>query len=137
MDKRTSSAATLGRILMSSLFLTSGFGKLTDPIGTKAYIAAKALPWPDAAYLVAVVIEIGFGMALILGYRTRFVAAVMAVFTLVTALTFHDNFADPKQLISFMKNIAIVGGFMQVIVLGAGSLSLDAFFLNYRQRAQI
>ena len=136
MNTSTSSAATLGRILMSSLFLMSGFGKLADPIGTKAYIASKALPWPEAAYVIAVIIELGFGTALVLGYRTRMVAAVMAIFTLATGLTFHDNFADPKQLISFMKNIAITGGFLQVIVWGAGSLSLDAFIAANRRRAQ-
>ena len=136
MNTSTSSAATLGRILMSSLFLMSGFGKLADPIGTIAYIASKALPWPEAAYVIAVIIELGFGTALVLGYRTRMVAAVMAIFTLATGLTFHDNFADPKQLISFMKNIAITGGFLQVIVWGAGSLSLDAFIAANRRRAQ-
>ncbi|MGF6780406.1 DoxX family protein [Paraburkholderia sp. GAS334] len=136
MNTSTSSAATLGRILMSSLFLMSGVGKLADPVGTQAYIASKALPWPEAAYVIAVVIELGFGTALVLGYRTRIVAAVMAIFTLATGLTFHDNFADPKQLISFMKNIAITGGFLQVIVWGAGSLSLDAFIAANRRRAR-
>lgn len=136
MNTSTSSAATLGRILMSSLFLMSGFGKLADPIGTKAYIASKALPWPEAAYIIAVIIELGFGTALVLGYRTRIVAAVMAIFTLATGLTFHENFSDPKQLISFMKNIAITGGFLQVIVWGAGSLSLDAFIAANRRRAR-
>ncbi|MFL9888828.1 DoxX family protein [Paraburkholderia agricolaris] len=134
MNTSTSSAATLGRILMSSLFLMSGIGKLADPVGTQAYIASKALPWPEAAYVVAIVIELGFGTALVLGYRTRIVAAVMAIFTLATGFTFHDNFADPKQLISFMKNIAITGGFLQVIVWGAGSLSLDAFIAANRRR---
>jgi putative oxidoreductase len=119
---------------MSSLFLMSGVGKLADPVGTQAHIASKALPWPEAAYVIAVVIELGFGTALVLGYRTRIVAAVMAIFTLATGLTFHDNFADPRQLISFMKNIAIAGGFLQVIVWGAGSLSLDAFIAANRRR---
>jgi putative oxidoreductase len=114
----------------------SGFGKLADPIGTKAYIASKALPWPEAAYIIAVIIELGFGTALVLGYRTRIVAAVMAIFTLATGLTFHENFSDTKQLISFMKNIAITGGFLQVIVWGAGSLSLDAFIAANRRRAR-
>ena len=134
MNTSTSSAATLGRILMSSLFLMSGIGKLANPVGTQAYIASKALPWPEAAYVIAIVIELGFGTALVLGYRTRIVAAVMAIFTLATGLTFHDNFGDPKQLISFMKNIAITGGFLQVIVWGAGSLSLDAFIAANRRR---
>jgi putative oxidoreductase len=136
LNTSTSSAATLGRILMSSLFLMSGVGKLADPVGTQAYIASKALPWPEAAYVIAVVIELGFGTALVLGYRTRIVAAVMAIFTLATGLTFHDNFADPKQLISFMKNIAITGGFLQVMVWGAGSLSIDAFIAENRRRAR-
>lgn len=135
MNTSTSSAATLGRILMSSLFLMSGFGKLADPIGTKAYIASKALPWPDFAFVIAIVIEIGFGTALILGYRTRIVALVMAIFTLATALTFHDNFSDPKQMISFMKNIAIIGGFLQVMVFGSGSVSLDALLASRKKIA--
>jgi putative oxidoreductase len=134
LNTSTSSAATLGRILMSSLFLMSGIGKLADPVGTQAYIASKALPWPEAAYVIAIVIELGFGTALVLGYRTRIVAAVMAIFTLATGFTFHDNLADPKQMISFMKNIAITGGFLQVIVWGAGSLSLDAFIAANRRR---
>ncbi|WP_432260883.1 DoxX family protein [Cupriavidus sp. TMH.W2] len=115
---------------MSSIFLMSGFGKLVNPEGTKAYIASAGLPWPDLAYVVAIVIELGLGAALVLGYRTRIVAFVMAVFTLAAALGFHSNFADPKQLINFMKNIAIIGGFLQIIAIGAGSVSLDALIAS-------
>ncbi|WP_255555308.1 DoxX family protein [Trinickia mobilis] len=136
MIKTPAFSATLGRLLMSALFLSSGFGKLANPAGTKAYIAANGLPWPDLAYGVAIVIEVGFSVALVLGYRTRAVAAVMAIFTLVTGLAFHNDLSDSHQVINLLKNIAIAGGFLQVIVLGAGALSLDAFLASRRPLAQ-
>ncbi len=121
-----SSSALVGRVLLASLFLISGFGKLLAPAATKAYILSAGLPLPDLSYLIAVVVEVGFGLALVLGYRTRAVAAIMAVFTLATAFAFHAHFGDQNQMIHFLKNIAITGGLLQVVALGAGSYSLDA-----------
>lgn len=120
-----STSALVGRVLLATLFLISGFGKLLAPAATKAYILSAGLPLPDLSYLVAVVVEVGFGLALVLGYRTRAVAAIMAVFTLATAFAFHAHFADQNQMIHFLKNIAITGGLLQVVALGAGSYSLD------------
>jgi putative oxidoreductase len=121
-----STTGAIGRLLLAAIFLLSGLQKLGDAAGTKAYIAAAGLPFPDLAYLVAVVIEVGFAAALIVGYRTRTVAAVMALFTLATAFGFHANFGDPNQMIQFMKNLAITGGLLQLTALGAGPLSLDS-----------
>ncbi|MFC5526010.1 DoxX family protein [Rhodanobacter ginsengisoli] len=120
-----SSSALVGRVLLAGLFLVSGFGKLVAPAATKAYIVSAGLPVPDLAYLLAVVVEVGFGLALVLGYRTRAVAAIMAVFTLATAFAFHAHFGDQNQMIHFLKNVAIAGGLLQVVALGAGAYSLD------------
>ncbi len=119
-------SATSGRLLLSLLFLSSGIGKLAAPAATKGYIAAMGLPFVDLAYLGALVVEFGFAAALVLGYRVRLVAAVMAVFTLVTALIFHNQLGDQNQMIHFLKNIAVVGGLLQVVAFGAGAFSLDA-----------
>ncbi len=120
-----SSSALAGRVLLAGLFLISGFGKLVAPAATKAYIVSAGLPVPDLAYLLAVVVEVGFGLALVLGYRTRAVATIMAVFTLATAFAFHAHFGDQNQMIHFLKNVAITGGLLQVVALGAGAYSLD------------
>jgi len=81
-----------------------------------------------AAYGVALVVELVGSVLLIVGFQVRIVAAVLAVFTLVTALFFHNNFGDQNQMIHFLKNVAILGGLLQVVAFGAGKLSLDNRF---------
>jgi putative oxidoreductase len=114
-----------GRILVGIVFLLSGISKLADPAGTQAFIASVGLPLPVLGYIVAVVVEIGGGLLLLLGYRTRMAAIVLAVFTVATAVFFHHAFGDQNQFIHFMKNLAITGGLLQVASFGAGSYSLD------------
>jgi putative oxidoreductase len=116
----------LGRLLIAVIFVLSGVGKLAAPAATQAYIASAGLPAPLLAYLVAVVVELGGGILLVLGYQTRIVAAIMALFTLAAAFSFHTAFGDQNQMIHFLKNIAMVGGMLQVVAFGAGALSLDA-----------
>jgi putative oxidoreductase len=130
MAKHSDTTALAGRILIAVLFLMSGIGKLAAPAMTKGYIAAMGLPAPDLAYLGAVAVEIGGSLLLIAGYKTRIIAAGMAVFTLLTAVFFHRNFADQNQMIHFMKNIAIFGGLLQVVAFGAGRFALDHFILR-------
>lgn len=98
--------AFLGRLLLSGIFLTSGFGKLADPSGTIGYIASAGLPLPSAAYVVALVVEIGVGILLVIGYRARWMALVLAAFTLASAVGFHANFADQNQMIHFMATVS-------------------------------
>ena len=117
---------TLGRLMMAVIFLLSGVGKVFAPDPTQAYIAAAGLPLPPAAYVLAIIVEIGGGLLLVLGYRTRTVALVLAAFTIATALGFHHNFADKSQMTHFLKNIAIAGGLLQIVAFGAGAFSLDA-----------
>lgn len=117
--------ALAGRILLAAIFVMSGAGKLADPAGTIAYIGAAGLPLGPIAYAAAVAAELGGGIALILGYRTRFAAAALALFSMLAALFFHSAFADQNQMIHFFKNIAMAGGLLQIVALGGGRLSVD------------
>ncbi len=126
MSKQYDSVALAGRILIGVLFLMSGLSKLAAPAATQAYIASAGLPAPVAAYAVAVAVEVIGGSLLIAGVGARLVAAGMAVFALATALSFHTHFADQNQMIHFMKNIAIMGGLLQVVAFGGGKFSVDA-----------
>jgi len=115
----------VGRFLIALLFLISGLGKIAAPAVTQGIIASAGLPFPLLALLVAIVIEVGGGILLILGYQSRIVASVMAVFTVAAALGFHRNFADQNAIAHFLKNISITGGLLQIAAFGAGSFSLD------------
>jgi putative oxidoreductase len=126
MTHHESVIATFGRLLIAAIFLFSGVGKILAPTMTQAYIAAAALPLPLAAYLIAIVVEIGGSILLILGFKARLVAMVMATFSVATAFSFHHNFVDPDQQMHFLKNISMAGGLLQVAAFGAGALSLDA-----------
>lgn len=116
----------IGRVAIAAIFLLSGISKIQDPAYATGYIQSVGLPLPTVALIGAIAVEVLGGIALILGYRTRAVAAVLAVFSLATAFIFHSAFSDPNQFIHFFKNIAMAGGLAQVVAFGAGSLSLDA-----------
>jgi putative oxidoreductase len=120
-----------GRLLLAAIFIWSGFGKLAAPGATIGYIAHVGLPVPSVAYVVAVIVEVGGSIALLVGFQTRVVAAALAVFCLVTAFWVH-GFGDRSNEINAMKNIAMTGGFLFVIAYGAGAWSIDAM-LQRRQ----
>ncbi|WP_342316891.1 DoxX family protein [Lysobacter sp. FW306-1B-D06B] len=122
----------LGRMLMAAIFIISGAVKVANPEATAGYIASAGLPAPEAALIVAVLIEIVGGVALIVGYRTRTVASVLALFCVVTALSFHTAFNDQNQFIHFLKNLTMAGGFLQIAAFGPGTISVDA---RHRQGA--
>jgi putative oxidoreductase len=115
-----------GRLLMVGLFLLSGLSKVSAPSGTIGYIQSAGLPFPTLGFALAVLVEIGGSIALLLGYRTRLVAAIMAVFTIATAIAFHNALGDQNQFIHFFKNVSIAGGFLQIIAFGGGRYSIDA-----------
>jgi putative oxidoreductase len=125
MSKPNDALALAGRIFIGVLFFMSGLSKIAAPAATKGYIAAVGLPLPEVSYLGSLTVEVVGSLLLIAGYRVRPVAIGMAVFTLATALVFHKNFADQNQMIHFMKNIAIIGGLLQVAAFGGGKFSLD------------
>jgi len=115
----------IGRLMIGLPFAMSGFSKLTAYRATTSMISAAGLPWPAVAFAVAVAIELGGGLVLIAGYRARAVAAILALFSLATAVTFHANFADQNQMIHFLKNVMLAGGLLQIVAFGAGRFSLD------------
>lgn len=115
-----------GRVLLAALFLLSGLGKLGAYGATAAYMASEGVP---GALLPAVIAtEVLGALAIILGWKTRPVAVLMAGFSLLTALLFHRNFADQMQMTHFLKNVSIAGGFLLLAVKGAGRLSIDRRF---------
>lgn len=116
----------VGRIGIAAIFLLSGLSKLAAPAATIGYIASSGLPLPQLGFAIALLVEIGGSIALILGYRTRIVAAILAAFSVATALAFHAALGDQNQFIHFFKNIAMAGGLLQVVAFGAGKWSLDA-----------
>ena len=126
LSKQSSYIAASGRLLMALIFLISGAGKIAAPGMTLGYIASAGLPLPLIAYLVAVGIELGGGILLVVGYQTRIVASVMTIFAIVTALSFHHDFADQNQMIHFLKNVAMAGGLLQIVAFGAGAFSIDS-----------
>ena len=113
----------LGRMMMALIFILAGLGKIQDPAGTAGYMQSAGLPsillWPTIA------LEVLGGLALVLGYKTRYVAFALAIFSVVAALMFHRNFADQMQMILFLKNIAMAGGLLLLAVGGNTAYSMD------------
>ena len=123
----------LGRLLIALIFVLSGLSKIAAPANTIAYIQSAGAPFATAAFAVAAIVEVIGGLALLVGFQTRLVAAALAIFTLAAAVLFHNNMADQNQMIHFMKNLAITGGLLQVVAFGAGAFSLD----NRRKSASV
>ncbi|TPN81914.1 DoxX family protein [Mesorhizobium sp. CU2] len=116
----------LGRILLAVIFLLSGFGKLTAISGTAAYFGGLGLPVPTVTAVVVGLIELLGGIAVLVGFQTRIAAWILAVFTIATGLVAHTGWADQMQMIQFLKNLAITGGFILLASSGAGAYSIDA-----------
>src|SRR5712672_4320007 len=114
-----------GRLLIGLPFALSGLSKLAAYGPTTAKIAAVGLPLPPLAFAVAVAVELGGGLLLILGYRVRPVALALAVFSLATAVSFHSNFADQNQMNHFLKNVMMASGLLQIAAFGAGAISIE------------
>lgn len=115
----------VGRILLSFMFVMSGAQKLGAHDAIVQYIASSGMPLPAHAYIGAVIVELGGGLLLLVGYQARFAALALSLFTLLAAVFFHTNFADQTQTIMFMKNFTIIGGLLMVAAHGAGGLSID------------
>ncbi len=115
----------VARILLSVMFIMSGIQKFTDIAGTAGYIGSIGLPAAGALAWLAAIFETFAGIAILIGFQTRLVSYLMAVFCVVLAALFHSNFGDMTQMIMFMKNLTIAGGFLALSVAGPGGISLD------------
>jgi putative oxidoreductase len=114
----------IGRTLLAAIFLWSGFGKVMAYAGTTGYMENFGVP--GAILPAAIALELVGGLLLLIGWRTREVALILAAFCVVSALIFHTDFADRNQMIHFMKNLSMAGGFLALFVAGAGAISADA-----------
>jgi putative oxidoreductase len=115
---------------MSWIFVSSGWGKMSHFAGTAAKIASRGVPLPEIATVIAIAIELGGGLLLIAGWKARWAALAMAVFTVAAAIFFHNFWAAPpeqvvNQTIHFWKNIAMTGGLLFVFAYGSGPFSLE------------
>jgi putative oxidoreductase len=117
--------AAVGRVLLATIFIFSGIGKVLAPAMTIGYIQSSGLPFASLGLAIAIAVELGGGTMLALGIKTRWVAAALAAFSIVTGLAFHGAIGDQNQLIHLLKNIAMAGGLLQVAVFGAGAYGLD------------
>lgn len=117
--------ALLGRLAMSAIFIHGGIGKAMAPAATMAYFTKLGLPMPGAAYAVTLAIEIGVGVLFLIGFRARITGLILAGWCIATAFAAHYHPGDAGQMIHFMKNVCMAGGFLQVVAYGAGRLSFD------------
>lgn len=132
--------ALFGRILLALIFITSGFSKIGGFDGTVGYIASKGVPLAPVAAVLAIVVELGGGLAVAVGFMTRWAALALAVFSVVVAFIFHAYWGVPadqvmNQQINFWKNISIAGGFLVLAAFGAGVISVDAKRFGARSAA--
>lgn len=131
MNPFQSLLSLVARILLALMFVVAGTSKIGGFEGTAAYIAAKGLPLPEMSTVLTIVVELGAGLALIAGFKARWAAALLAIFTLAASFIFHNYWALPVeqqsvQTLMFIKNIAVTGGLLMVLAFGAGGWSLDS-----------
>ena len=119
-----------GRVFLALIFVVSGVGKITGYAGTASYMASKGLPLVDVLLPLTILVELGGGLLLALGWKARWAAAALLLFLIPTTLIFHQFWGlEPKlaqmQKIHFLKNVAIMGGMLMVLAIGAGAWSVD------------
>ena len=112
-----------GRFLLATLFLISGLGKIGSYAATAGYMSSVGIP--SAVLPLVIVTEVAGAISIIVGWKTRIAAFLLAGFSLLTALIFQMNFADQIQTIMFLKDVSIAGAFLLLMANGAGPLSID------------
>lgn len=118
-------SGVIARVLISLIFIISGFGKITDFNGALGYMQAFNVPFITFALVIAIAIELLGGISLILGLKIKWGAGALIIYTAIITLIFHTNLADQTQMIQFLKNLAIIGGLILIVNYGPGRFSLD------------
>ena len=126
MNQAQKLTAPIARILLSLIFVTSGVGKISAYAGTQQYMEVMGVP--GALLPLVIALEILGGLAVMVGWHTRVFAFLLAGFSVLSGLLFHANFGDQMQMIMFMKNLSIAGGFLMIVSLGGGTYALDNRF---------
>ena len=121
----------VGRILLSALFLIEGLGKISMQEEVIMYMEEYGVP--GILFVPATALEVLFPLLLIVGYKTKWIASIMALFTFTVAIIFHTDFSEGMQMIFFLKDMAIAGGFMIIIAYGPGKISLDHYFKSKQE----
>ena len=121
----------LGRVLLSTLFLVEGIGKISMQEEVIMFMDDYGVP--EILFVPAIIIEILFPLLLIIGYRAKWAASIMAIFTFTVAIIFHTDFSEGMQMIFFLKDIAIAGGFMIIVAYGPSKISLDHYFNSKKE----
>jgi len=121
----------VGRLLLSILFLIEGLGKISMQENVITYMEDYGVP--GILFLPATALEILFPIILIVGYKTKWAASVMAIFTFTVAIIFHTDFSEEMQMIFFLKDLAIAGGFIIIVAYGPGKISLDYYFKSKQE----
>ena len=116
----------IGRILISALFLLNGIFKINNYDGTIGWMESFGMP--GILIIPAIILEIAGPILIIIGYKTKLAAGLLSLFCIATAVIFHNDFANQMQFTSFLKNIALAGGFLLIVVNGAKDFSLDNKF---------
>ena len=116
--------ALLGRLLMAAIFIAGGFNKAMAPSVTMAYFAKIGLPMVGAAYALTLLVELGGGVLFLVGFRPRVMALILGAWCIATGFAAHYHPGDTGQMIHFMKNLCMAGGFLQIVAFGAGRFAL-------------
>jgi len=112
-----------GRIFLSAVFLIAGVNKIFNYEGTTVYMESFGVP--DFLYIPAIILEILFPLLIVIGYQTKISALIMAIFSISLAIIFHTDFSNQMQVMSFLKNFAIAGGFIIIFINGPSRWSID------------
>lgn len=115
----------LGRIFLAAIFIILGFAKISSFAVMSDFAEANGVPFPDLAIIVAIVLELGGGLMIALGWKTKLAALALFVFLIPVTYYFHTNFLDPMQMTMFLKNLSIMGGMLLLAAYGPGKYSLD------------
>lgn len=118
-------ALFIGRIFIIFIFMKAGFDKIANYSNTLNYMRSFNIPLTNIALILSIIIEIGCSLLVLIGYKIRYAALLLVIFLVIVTPIFHNIIRNPEQMINFLKNIAIIGGLLQLAVVGGGKYSLD------------
>jgi len=130
MESKNDLVALVGRVLLALMFLAAGYGKITGYEGTAGYMASAGLPMVAVLLPLTILVELGGGIALVVGWKARWAAVLLAAFTILATLIYHNFWAmtgdaEMVNTLFFLKNVAVIGGLLMVYAFGPGKFSVD------------